>query len=40
MKKLIATIALGLAAWSFAGAALAQAASAPEAAASVASHGH
>ena len=36
MKKLIASIALGLAAWSFAGAALAQAASAPEAAASVA----
>ena len=34
MKKLIVTIALGLAAWSFAGAATAQAASAPEAAAS------
>lgn len=36
MKKLIASIALGLAAWGFSGAALAQAASAPEAAASVA----
>ncbi len=36
MKKLIASIALGLAAWGFAGAVLAQAASAPEAAASVA----
>ena len=36
MKKLIASIALGLAAWGFSGAALSQAASAPEAAASVA----
>jgi ammonium transporter, Amt family len=36
MKKLIATLALGLAAWGFAGAVMAQAASAPEAAASVA----
>ncbi|GAP35945.1 ammonium transporter [Piscinibacter sakaiensis] len=34
MKKLIASLALGLAAWGFAGAALAQPASAPEAAAS------
>jgi Amt family ammonium transporter len=34
MKKLLASLALGLAAWGFAGAALAQAASAPEVAAS------